>query len=251
VNDSVDVIAEIYDAVGDAERWTQLLHRLSGPLDADVRTHLDIARIAHERHVAVAADVAVLSAIHSQLGFGAVIVDEQSRVLQVNHLAARLLDEEGGLRLVDHCLQAIEPEETQHLHGAIAGAASNDPPRPPFLIFKRSGRSPLTVFVLCAQTAARRFVEIGRPVLLLTIDPDRMEPPGPRVLAALFGFTPREAECAALLMHGHGIDDAARIMGVSRSTARTFVARLTAKTDSHSQSELVSRLLSVPHVRVE
>jgi DNA-binding CsgD family transcriptional regulator len=35
-------------------------------------------------------------------------------------------------------------------------------------------------------------------------------------------------------------------MGVGHNTARTFLARMTAKTDSHTQTEFVARLLAIP-----
>ena len=58
----------------------------------------------------------------------------------------------------------------------------------------------------------------------------------------------REAELAALLMKGMRLEEAAHALGVAISTARTFLAHITAKTDSHSQSELMKGLLAIPHV---
>ena len=82
--------------------------------------------------------------------------------------------------------------------------------------------------------------------MLLLFDPALVPPPGTSVLRALFGFTPREAELAALLMQGVGVEEAARMIGVTVSTARTFLASLAAKTDTHTQAALVRQLLAIP-----
>ena len=83
-------------------------------------------------------------------------------------------------------------------------------------------------------------------VTLLLIDPDGSAVPEPETLRALYGFTAREAEFAAMVMRGLSLKDASVAMGVSITTARTFLARTTCKTDSHSQAELVLRLFAVP-----
>ena len=68
------------------------------------------------------------------------------------------------------------------------------------------------------------------------------------VYTAVGETRPREAvaEIAALLIQGLSIKDAAASLGVSMTTARTFVSQIIAKTDSHSQAELMLRLLAIP-----
>ena len=58
--------------------------------------------------------------------------------------------------------------------------------------------------------------------MLLVVDPGAVKTPSTRTVRELFGFTAREAECAALLMEGRTLAEAAQIMGIQRSTARTF-----------------------------
>ena len=65
-------------------------------------------------------------------------------------------------------------------------------------------------------------------------------------LRALYGFTAREAEFALQLMRGSSVKDASATLGVSMTTARTFLAQITAKTDCHSQGQLMVRLLATP-----
>jgi DNA-binding CsgD family transcriptional regulator len=82
------------------------------------------------------------------------------------------------------------------------------------------------------------------------IDSEGSGVPAINVLRGLYGFTQREAEFAALLMRGLSIKESAGALGVTVATARTFLARVTAKTDSHSQAELMARLLAVPQISV-
>lgn len=64
-----------------------------------------------------------------------------------------------------------------------------------------------------------------------------------RTTARVFGLTPAEAAVAAALCEGFPVCDYAVREGVSVQTARTLVKRALAKTETHSQAELISLLL--------
>ena len=65
------------------------------------------------------------------------------------------------------------------------------------------------------------------------------------LLEDLYGLTPREAALALLLMAGLTLEESARKLGVTTNTVRTLLKRVTAKTDSRSQADLVRRLHAV------
>ncbi len=248
--DEIEIIAAIYDAVGDVERWRLLTERLAAtPLTAEIEYHIGLARAAHEQSLHLAGEVAALSSVYAQLALGALIVDQGGQVLKVNDMADRVLAQRAGLLLEDNRLQVTDADVNAALYTALA-RETNDAGsgRTPFLVVPRLDKPPLAIFVLQLDDTIQQFFEHRRVAALLLIDPDQATAPSAHVLRALFGFTARESECASLLMQGHTLDEAARALGVTRNTARTFVAQMTAKTDSHGQAELMGRLLAIPQV---
>jgi DNA-binding CsgD family transcriptional regulator len=63
------------------------------------------------------------------------------------------------------------------------------------------------------------------------------------MIARLFGLTRAESAVAAALCAGMSLSQYAAAAGVSVLTARTHLKRVQAKTDTHSQAELVALLL--------
>jgi DNA-binding CsgD family transcriptional regulator len=249
----IDTIDDIYEAVGDVTRWQRLNDRLAsaGPPSTEVAWHLTIARKVHEQQEHLNREISTLMTVHDQLTLGAIMVDEDGRILGANAIASRHLAEQATLTLVDGKVQALLCDDNVVLSDAIrqASTATNaNAPRSPFLVLTRERRPPLSVVVIRGGRQSDGSFDTSRPVALLLIDPELTAPPGTDVLRALFGFTAREAELAAFLMKGHSLEEAARALGVAITTARTFLAHITAKTESRSQPDLMRRLLAIPHV---
>jgi DNA-binding CsgD family transcriptional regulator len=241
-----DLLDDIYDAIGDQERWERLARRLAAGVTADIAQHVEIARRAHDQHQRLASEVAALSAMHDQLPLGALLVDVGGRILRANALGRRLLSEVTGAIVFENCGWVTGAHEHAGLRTAIEEIARGRRRTTPFVLIERPGRASLAVFVVRSDTPASQFFEDGPAALLLLVDPDVAQVAGSRMLTTLFGFTAREAECAGLLMQGLTIAQAARALGVTRPTARTFLAHMAGKTDTHTQSELVAQLLAIP-----
>lgn len=241
-------IEEIYAAVGEPQRWKEMLTRFSNGLAPELENHLEIARRIHEQQMTLNQQIQALSAVQAQLAIGALVVDERRTVLFANAVATRLLTHRSGLALTDNRLQAVDPQHEAVLAAAIAAASAGDRRAAPFVLIPRPGRVPVTLIVLQSTPASRDFINDDRHIVVLAFDADSAPLPSTSVLRALFGFTAREAECATHLMRGHTIAETARLMGIGRNTARTFLARLTAKADCHSQAKLVALLLAIPTV---
>lgn len=240
------LLDDIYAAVGDQQRWEQLARRLAGGVTEEIAHHVGIARRAHEQHQRLRREVAALSAVHDQLPLGALLVNTAGRILHANALGRRLLREISGVAAGDDRAWAEDADEHAALRTAIKETASGRRRTTPFVLIARTGRAPLSVFVVRPAPALRRFYYHRPAALLLLVDPDFERLAEPRILTLLFGFTAREAECAALLMRGLTVAQAARELGVTRATARTFLAHMAGKTDTHAQSELVAQLLAIP-----
>jgi DNA-binding CsgD family transcriptional regulator len=80
-------------------------------------------------------------------------------------------------------------------------------------------------------------------VTVFVSDPDQVPTPPTSLLRELYGLTKQEANLALHLLQGHDLREAGDLMGVSFTTARTYLSQLFQKTDTHRQAELV-RLLS-------
>jgi DNA-binding CsgD family transcriptional regulator len=252
VNDIIGSIEEIYDAVGDVERWRLLTEHLASArvLSQEIQWHLEIARRAHEREAALINDLDALLNVHDQLALGAMLIESDGRLLRANVAAARLLDGHNGLMVASDRIMATNDADHAALYAVIARVSSQYvvavDGHGPFVLIRRANRQPLSILVVGSRSAALPCLADHRRIALLLVDPEVMTVPGALILRELFGFTEREAEFAELLMKGLSVEQAADALGVGVSTTRTFLSQITAKTDTHGQVELVKRLLAIP-----
>lgn len=259
MDDHLDAIGAIYDAIGVVDRWQHLTARLAGHgLEPEVAHHLKMARHAHDAHVRLSDIVRALTAVHDRLALAALVIDRHGRVQWANAAARRMLDDAAAaVRLAGGRIEAADADQSASLARAIARASSagsdvatrpDESAASPFVAITRPGRPPVPVVAVPVREPDAQVFEREVPLLVLVFDPDHAPAPDPGVLQALFGFTARESELAVLLLQGLSLEDAAHALGIAVSTARTFLAQLTAKTDSHTQAGLVRRLLDIPRV---
>lgn len=248
----IEALSEIYDAVGDDERWRRLEVRRESMLhiSPEVERHFAIARQAHEEYLGRARHVAVLSELYNQIAAGAILLDRDAAVVRVNNTAREILTSRDGLEIVDGQVRAVSTTDDAALRQMILRAASgnnaNQQAELPFTRVTRPGRRPLVVLIRQAP-AIPAFLDDQALVMVMVLDLDRAAAPAADALRGLYGMTEREAEFALLLMRGLDVKEAARELGVAVTTARTFLAHIREKTDSHNQAELMQRLLAIPH----
>ena len=253
-DDVGELIGDIYGAVGDVELWRRLNERLTMAAlhPPEIETHLEVARRAHEEHLRLLGRIETFESVYDQLALGVLVVDRAGSLVRANHTATYLMAERDGLELVDNGVHARDPQDDAHLQKAIMEAATcageHADPDMPIVCVARPDKRPLSVLAVRSTSPTFRFSDNRLTVTLVVIDPDRAVVPG-ETLRALYGFTPREVEFAILLMQGLSVKDAASVLRVSTTTARTFLAQVTAKTDSHSQAELMVRLLAIPRMQ--
>ena len=68
----------------------------------------------------------------------------------------------------------------------------------------------------------------------------------PATLREAFGLTRREAEVALGITRGSSPAEIATWLGLREGSVRVYLKRVLAKTDTHSQAQLVARLLAAP-----
>ncbi|MBX3023666.1 helix-turn-helix transcriptional regulator [bacterium] len=179
---------------------------------------------------------AALAALLDALPRALLLVDADAGVRFANAAAGDLLRRGGALRVSGHRLLAAGAADTQRLRHAVA-AAHGQAQRRTLLALRGAGAEVLTLLLWSVAAPAEALVAVfaadhGPAVLNLAL------------LRRLHGLTPAEARIAARLAAGGTLDDIAAELRVRRSTVRTHLQRVLAKTGAARQSELARLLLS-------
>lgn len=167
---------------------------------------------------------------------GGVIRSASGGILRINGMALELLGEADG-----------EPDSrrrlrlSQTLNALLKQSAA-----------RTNGAAPLTIHREAERALVIGTVPVSLPrgrTLLVLIDPDICPRPNELTLQRVWGLTPAEATLAAELAQGTAVPDLAKKLGVSRTTVRTHLAAIFAKTHTRRQAALVallSRLAIIP-----
>ena len=204
------------------------------------------------------AERAAATVLLDHVAFAVIAVDERASIRFANAPASRLLAAGSRLVLQNGVLHVAQPEEHAALCGAIAAAT-----RPlgigipaEWLRLTADDGQPFGVLVLPAISTGRESAQVaprhGPPLTALAVlvltDPDR-EQALRAVLRSLFGLTRAEGELALLLLHGLGIEDAARIRRITTASARAAwqsVAWKTGTDGSQSLRQVITAALIAP-----
>lgn len=204
---------------------------------AEVRRHL--GRVSIQRDEARGA----LDA----LAMGIVVIDQDLRIVYANEGADEILAEpDGALSLRQGRIFARQPAEQRLLRQLVEAAAQgvSDPlaQRRSSMILRGSDRA--HSLSACVMPAASPLLAGARRKVMIALR--RLDMATDLVACArqLFDLTETEARFASALTSGLSLTEAAEAQGVRISTARTHLARIFQKTDTHQQSQLVSLLRS-------
>jgi DNA-binding CsgD family transcriptional regulator len=177
----------------------------------------------------------------SQYGEPAGLLDDSGRVLEMNTHAEKLLG--NGVDVVEGRLAATHRGSDIALQRLIGSGldVSKDAVHEPVALIRQS-HTPLVVRVAPIVRSASDLFSRARALLVFT-DPERKPRSPTGILAAAFGLTPAETRIALGLAGGKELRRVADVNAISVETARVHLKSIFAKTDTHSQIELV-RLLS-------
>ncbi len=200
---------------------------------------------AATRTTAVPPEAAFGMATLNRLPIGVVVVDSAPRVLFMNRQGAEFLAEGDGLSIGPTGLcHAARPSETQTLHALIKAAVDGHAKLPAGAVSltRIIAERPLSVVVAPLE------VEGGGPpvAVLLVGDLEHQPLPSADTISRLFDLTEAESRLALALAQGQRIDDAAEELGITVSSARTYLKRIFSKTETDRQSELVRLVLAAP-----
>jgi DNA-binding CsgD family transcriptional regulator len=180
---------------------------------------------------------------------GAMLVAAEGRPRLANRVALTILQKKDGLLLSRTGLVAERAADTrllqQLLQDAIKAPELGEPEGSPITLQRRTAHNSLIVRVVPGPGLECWPGTENRTALLKLYDQDLGLEVDAGDLCRLYGLTRGEAALAVLLVRGKSIEEAADELFISPHTARTHLKRIFMKTDTHRQSELVVRILTV------
>jgi DNA-binding CsgD family transcriptional regulator len=180
---------------------------------------------------------------------GAILVCSEGRARLTNRAAQTILQKKDGLLLARTGIVAERAADTrllrQLLEDAIKAPELGEPKESPITLQRRTAHNALIVRVVPGPGLDCWPGTENRTALLKLYDQDLGLEVDARDLCRLYGLTRGEAALAVHLVRGKSIEEAAAELFISPHTARTHLKRIFMKTDTHRQTELVVRILTV------
>jgi DNA-binding CsgD family transcriptional regulator len=186
-----------------------------------------------------------LSASLQRLPFGVLLLEDSGRIAESNAFAERLLRTESSVR--------CDRNRTLWLQGAAGielrrwmalGLPAAPTPNGILHVVRGDARLPLSVLAVPLPDVAATWLTPAPRWLVLLFDPEERIAPVARMLSLDLGITEKESELCALLSVGLDLKVCAARLGIRVNTARNHLKSIFGKTGTHSQPELMRRLLT-------
>lgn len=203
--------------------------------------HLRIAVALFERLQFAGAQNGVFHNASDGLGLAVLVLDHDRRIVSSNALAERFLAEGEGIRRSGDRISFTASRDSHRIAELLERLPESQGVRRFAILRPENGDLAVTARALDLPAID---AATGALVLFLT-RPGTAPTLDEATIASLFGLTPAEARLAALLARGQTLGAAARHAGISSNTAKTQLRAIFAKTDTHRQSQLVGKLLTL------
>jgi DNA-binding CsgD family transcriptional regulator len=179
------------------------------------------------------------------LPLGIALLDSDGRPVLFNATARTIFAANDVLIISGNRVRAVYSKDDDRLTTMMrraVGIGNDSIPTGSVIAMSRRNGRPLTITV-----SPTRSTGLEAPVVaaIFISDPDQPIRTDLHKFAKLYGTTPSEARIATLLLNGKTLNDAAKLLGVSRHTVRSQLKSVLHKTGSSRQSDLVKLLLSV------
>jgi DNA-binding CsgD family transcriptional regulator len=198
----------------------------------------------------------VLEATLDALTSGVYLTGFDGMVVYMNPAAEQQIRKGGALRVVNHRLEAANAEAQAILGRAIADAITDEAAVPTggFTLALPGGENGgLVATILPLDRGQRRKVSgpFAAAAAIFVQDPVTVPVLPGVALAKIYGLTPGELRVLLTMSPGLGVKEAADILGIGETTAKTHLQRIFSKTGTSKQAELMILLRnSVPPVGV-
>lgn len=189
----------------------------------------------------------------NKVGVAMFLTDAEANVVHRNRSADRLLEQAAGVSLSHGKLRAADGEASRKLASAIARCLSEsvEPGDPGTgIVLANAGEGATVAHILPLAPGQRRTRHAENAVAAVFIHSSTTETrPDLSSVAEAYGLTPAETDLLARLVAGDDITAAGEALGIAKTTAKTHLARLFAKTGTNRQSVLVAlanKLVTAP-----
>jgi DNA-binding CsgD family transcriptional regulator/PAS domain-containing protein len=196
----------------------------------------------------------VLEATLDALTSGVYLTGFDSRIVYMNRAAEQQIKTGGTLRIVNHRLEPVNPEARATMAHAISSTITDEAAVPVggfTLALPAADSTGLVATVLPLDRGQRRKVSgpFAAAAAIFVQDPVTVPILPGVALARIYGLTPAELRVLLAMSPGLGVKEAADILGIGETTAKTHLQRIFSKTGTSKQAELMVLLRnSVPPV---
>ncbi len=173
---------------------------------------------------------------------GVVLTDGRARIVHANVAAEAMLRAGAPIRRAAGTLHASAASATMELHAAIGLAAGNGSAMGGVGLAVRlteTGHPPALASVLPLHGGAMRGHLEPRARAIIFVSAVDAGAGDAEVLGIAFGLTRAEIQVLGMLLAGHTLAESAAILGTARTTAKTHLGNIFAKTGVSRQSDLV------------
>ena len=241
------LVANRYPRYGDAE--VRLMNLLSPHICRAITISdvLDLKTIRSE----------ALEATLNALASGVYLTDRHGRVVFMNRAAERQVKTSNALRIVNTRLAPIDRRARAALATAIDQAIADEAEMPEsgFTLALPAGeRAGLVATILPLARGERQNLcgAFAATVAIFVQDPIVMPPFPGEAFAKLYSLTGSELRVLLAMAPGLRLKEAAEMLGISETTARTHLQRIHEKTGTSKQTELLHLFMSsTPPIKAE
>jgi DNA-binding CsgD family transcriptional regulator len=225
-----------------------------GPFDEDdsrkikrIIAHAQRALEIRDRLEASEVRASTLSSAVERSHVGIIVLDQKGHILEATGLAEELLKSESGIRRAsDRTLWLREPAGSQLREWISTGLPPKEHSTGFLTVRRPLGLPSVSVVVAPMPPVPTLWTTTDPRWLVFVFDPEQRIAPAVDLVSADIGVSRREAEIAVLLSMGHHLPTIAARLGISIHTLRVHLKHTFEKTGTHSQTDLVRRVLLSP-----
>ncbi len=215
----------------------------------DLLPHFERAMTVYHRIRQAELRTEMAEAAFDRLAVGVVLLDVRGAPVMVNREAERIAAMKDGFILLGGRLAADRMRDTIKLRDLIRRVGSNGPaPKRAgagtVRLTRPSGLSDFHIVVLPLPKRCQSTDSSSAAAVLFITDPEKTQSPVDHLFGDLYGLTDAEVRLVTKLLEGGGLTAAAEKLGLSRNTVHSQLASVFLKTDTRSQSELLTLLLT-------
>jgi DNA-binding CsgD family transcriptional regulator len=219
-----------------------------GPFSSEERSFVEVI-LPHlrrtielfQRLAAARSEHLILVEAVEQFSVGTILLDHKLSVIRLNEVAAAILAEADGIRLVGKTVAFDDSSKSMKLRVFVNAVAAGNlkENRSVIMIERPSGRRELALMV--KPVTLPNFMHTGQApaVALFLTDPGRQRKVEPEIVRKIFSFTPAEADVASALANGCSVSDTAELLGIAITTVRAHLRSIFSKLGVGRQSQLV------------